>query len=342
MFKPKYSISDQMVITLTEIEQLTVRISQSTIPTEVLSHIRKQCQIALTHFSTQIEGNKLSMEQVSGVVEKNKTFGMVRDEKEVKNYFRLLESIPNLIKKHGKKIDPELILECHSNMLKSIVEKEFLGKFRDVQNAIYEAGTGRLVYLPPEKSDVIPLINDLCVWVNNAKIHPLVLAGIFHNQFVTIHPFVDGNGRSARFISLYLLESLGYDWKEIVPVDRYYADDRKLYYGMLQQGYPHNYYDGRNETDFTKWIEYYVEGIKNILTGTINEADLYKTRNILTNNRQSKIIKYLKENKFITASQYAKRFGISTRMATRDLKQLVTWGNLYVVGRARATKYFRK
>ena len=282
------------------------------------------------------------MEQVSGVVEKNKTFGLIRDEKEVKNYFRLLEQIPGLMKKYDKKINQQLILECHSNMLSGIVERNLLGKFRDVQNAVYEAGSGRLVYLPPEKDDVRPLIDDLCKWTSEAKIHPIILAGIFHNQFVTIHPFVDGNGRCARFLTLYLLDSLGYNWKQIVPIDRYYADNRNLYYEMLQQDYQHNYYYGRNETNFTKWIEYYVSGIRIVLEGTINQAELYKTRNILINNRQAKILKYLKDNKSITSVQYAKRFGISTRMAARDLKQLTEWENLSVIGMARATKYFLK
>lgn len=342
VFKPKYTISDEVTVDLSEIERITSELSQTNIPTQVLEHIKKQCLVALTHFSTQIEGNKLSMEQVSGVVEKQKTYGLVRDEKEVKNYFHLLEQIPTLINKNNKIVSTQLILKCHSEMLNGIVEKKLKGIFRDAQNAIYEAGTGSLIYLPPESKAVEGLVNDLCAWLHETKSHPIIKASIFHNQFVTIHPFIDGNGRSARFLSLYLLEASGYDWKQIVPIDRYYADDRGLYYQMLQQNYSHNYYDGRNNTDFIKWIEYYVEGIKIILEGTVNHIELYKTHNILMNNRQSKILRYLELNKYITASQYAKRFGISTRMAARDLKQLVEWKKVLIMGKARATKYFLK
>lgn len=342
MFTPRYSISDRITVVLSEIERLTTNLKQSIIPVQVLEHIKKQCLVALTHFSTQIEGNKLSMEQVSGVIEKHKTYGLIRDEKEVKNYFQLIEKIPNLMDGHKKDITAELILRCHSTLLNGIVERKLQGKFRDVQNAIYEAVSGKLIYLPPEPKDVEALIYDLCNWISEAKIHPIVLAAIFHNQFVTIHPFIDGNGRSARLLSLYLLELKGYDWRQVVPIDRYYAEDRNLYYQTLQQDYSHNYYYGRNETDFTRWIEYYTEGIKIILDGTVNQIELHKTQNILINNRQSKILKSLESNKCITALQYAKRFGISTRMATRDLMQLVGWGNLSVIGKARATKYFLK
>lgn len=342
MFKPQYTISDATTTAIAEVERLTAHLKYSAIPDEVLKHIRKECLVALTHFSTQIEGNKLSLEQVSGVVEKQKTYGLLRDEEEVRNYFQLLGKTPRLMHQHGKKMSVELIRQCHEILLKDMDLKSLSGKLRTVQNAVYESGTSKLVYLPPEPRDVTPLTQDLCDWANQSKGHPIILAGVFHNQFVTIHPFMDGNGRSARFLSLYWLDILGYDWKQIVPIDRYYAEDRNLYYQLLQQDYSHNYYEGRNETDFTKWIDYYVNGIKVILEGTVNQIELYKTQNILINNRQIKILKYLENNKSITAPQYANRFRLSTRMATRDLKQLVEWNRVSVIGKARATRYFLK
>lgn len=342
MFQPRYSIADAFLLRISNIERLTAKLNTLTIPKEVLEHIKKQCKVALTHFSTQIEGNQLSMEQVSGVVEQNKKYGMKRDEREVKNYFNLLEQIPSFIKQFKGEISKELILNCHTFVEKGIVEDKMLGNFREVQNAIYEAGTNRLVYLPPEPKDVLDLVESLCEWVNTTKIHPILLAAIFHNQFITIHPFIDGNGRVARIISLYMLDSHGYLWKEIVPIDRYYASDRGRYYSMLQSEYSHNYYEGRANADFSEWIDYYAQGIEKILEKTINQAQLYCKQNILLNNRQEKIINYLESNPFITAQQYAHKFEISTRMASRDLKQLVEWEKLAVIGKARSTKYISK
>lgn len=342
MFEPQYQLSGKILATVTEIEKLTVTLKQIFIPTPLLQHIKKQCLVALTHFSTQIEGNQLSLEQVSGVVEENKTYGHIRDEREVKNYFHLLEKIPALIKQYSGQINPKLVTECHSKMLDGIVEKEARGHLRGVQNAIYEAGSHRIVYLPPEPKDVENLVLDLSAWVQETKEHPIITAAIFHNQFVTVHPFVDGNGRSARFLSLYFLEAKGYDWQQTVPIDRYYAENRPLYYQMLQQDYSHNYYEGRHQTDFTRWIEYYTEGLELMLRGTLHEVELFKTQNVLMNNRQFKILKLLKTSEWTTAPSYASRFHISTRMATRDLKQLIEWGKLASIGKARATKYFLK
>lgn len=342
MFKPKYTCSNKVLNDIAEIERQTIHINQTSVPDELIQHIRKQCLVALTHFSTQIEGNKLTLEQVSGVIEEEKSYGFVRDEKEVKSYFRLLNNIPSFVEKYNGKITSELILRCHNAILNGIVSQNLRGKFRDSQNAIYEARTNKLVYMPPEAKDVVDLTKDLCEWANTENMHPIILAAIFHNQFVTIHPFIDGNGRVTRALTLYLLDSKGYEWRHLVPIDRYYADDRALYYSRLQGDHPHNYYDGRALADFSDWIEYYVDGIKKMLAGTINQVELYRTENTLMNNRQSKILKYLRDKPFITASQYAQRFHISTRMATRDLRQLVEWNKLAVMGKTRGTKYILK
>lgn len=339
MFSPKYHISAFTLSSIAEAERLTAQLQQANIPIEILNHIRTQCQVALTHYSTNIEGNALTLEQVSGVLERHKTFGLIRDEKEVTNYFGLLSEIPTWVQTHHGQLNDSLTLECHHRLVTNILTKNLCGKFRTEQNAIYEAGTGRLVYLPPEPHDVVPLIHDLYEWVSTTSIHPIVRAAIFHNQWVTIHPFMDGNGRSARILCLYLLDAGGYEWRHIVPVDRYYADDRARYYALLQQNCPHNYYDGRDVADFSEWISYFSEGIVTMLHGTLNQIELYRNESVLMNNRQTRILKLLKETPFVTAADCARRFHISSRMASRDLTQLVEWGKIATVGKARATKY---
>lgn len=342
MFNPKYTLTDNVMLGVSSADLLTAKLRDASIPAGVLGHIRRQCQVALTHYSTQIEGNLLSLEQVSGVLEEKKSYGLLRDEREVANYFRLLSEIPHWIHSHHGQLPETLILQCHRQLLAKILDRSMCGKFRNEQNAIHEARSRRLIYVPPQPQDVPALVKDLCAWVVSARTHPIIRAAIFHNQWVTIHPFMDGNGRSARLLSLYLLESTGYEWRHIVPIDRYYADDRARYYAGLQQDYPHNYYDGRNHCDFSAWIHYYIEGINLMLQGTLNQMDMYRTEAILMNNRQVRILQILKESPFVTAAGYARRFRISQRMATRDLTQLVEWGKMALIGKARASKYVLK
>lgn len=336
MFQPQFSINNRILSAIGQIERLYGELQHVRLPDELSQHLKTQCRIALTHYSTAIEGNPLTLDQVSALTLEEKHVGRPRDEKEVANYFALLTQLPRWCKKYKNRLIPNVILEAHQQIEAGIVEGSLLGKFRTAQNAIY-AGR-QMIYLPPEAKDVPGLVEVLCGWTQTVDLHPILVAGIFHNQFVTIHPFMDGNGRSARALSLYFLVGHHWDFREWVPIDRSYADDRASYYRHLQQDYSHNYYEGRHQTDFTPWLEYYVEGLRRILETTLSDLGRYQKRGILLNARQKKILKQ-GSHVLITPRAYAVRFGISGRMATRDLQQLTQWGYLRRMGAGRSVQY---
>lgn len=89
--------------------------------------------------------------------------------------------------------------------------------------AVYDSITGNPNYIPPEYSDIEPLLDELVEYVNTTDDHPLIVAGILHYQLVTIHPFEDGNGRTARLISGYLLDYYGYGFNGIGSLDEHFA-----------------------------------------------------------------------------------------------------------------------
>lgn len=107
---------------------------------------------------------------------------------------------------------------------------------------------------------------------------------------------------------------------------------------MLQQSYSHNYYEGRHATDFTPWLEYYAEGFRITLEETCEEIRRFQERGVFLNARQQKIM-HDPRGHAVTPRAYAIRFGISTRMATRDLQQLTVWGFLCQFGKGRSTQY---
>ena len=338
MFNPNYAITDRILQRVTDIERLSVRLAAVPASPGLLQHLRKLTLIALTHYSNQIEGNLLSLEQVSDLLEHARTFGRQRDEREVRNYFQLLGHLHDFIDRHEGKMAVLLVQEFQRAILDGIVEESLLGKFRVVQNAVYNA-FGKIVYIPPEANDVPVLLEELCAWVNTTPAHPAIVAAVFHYQFVTIHPYLDGNGRCARSLSLYLLAARGFSWREWVPVDRFYALDRKRYYDLLQQDYSSNYYDGRCQADFSPWIDYYLEGIEEMLRETLERVEGMARGDALLNNRQVAILKQMQRLPAITAAEYARRFGISTRMAARDLSQLVGLGKVVRLGKGRAVRY---
>jgi Fic family protein len=114
------------------------------------------------------------------------------------------------------------------------------------------------------KMGVLPLdslMKGMVNWINyNITLPCPIIAAISHYQFATIHPYYDGNGRTARLLTTCILHNGGYDLKGLYSLEEYYARNLGAYYEAISVGKSHNYYMGRAEADITKWVEYFVEG----------------------------------------------------------------------------------
>lgn len=99
-------------------------------------------------------------------------------------------------------------------------------------------------------------------WINKSNVIPApIVAGIAHYQFATIHPYYDGNGRTAPLLTTLILHLRDYDLKGVYSLEEYYARNLGAYYDAISIGDSHNYYMGRAEADITKWVNYFVEGM---------------------------------------------------------------------------------
>ena len=125
--------------------------------------------------------------------------------------------------------------------------------------AVYDSKTGNADYIPPEAKDIPELIDELVEYVNTTDDHPLIVAAIVHYQLVTIHPFEDGNGRTARLLSGYILDINGYGFNGIGSLEEYFAYDVDEYYNSIQMGLPALYYSGRDNPPHSEiWINYFL------------------------------------------------------------------------------------
>ena len=125
--------------------------------------------------------------------------------------------------------------------------------------AVYDSQTGKPDYIPPEYIDIPGLLDELVEYVNTTDDHLLIVAAIVHYQLVTIHPFEDGNGRTARLLSGYILDINGYGFNGIGSLEEYYAYDVSEYYEAIQMELPALYYSGRNEPPHPEiWINYFL------------------------------------------------------------------------------------
>ena len=136
--------------------------------------------------------------------------------------------------------------------------------------------SGAIVYMPPEASDVSGLMKDLVSWIDasleNGKIPVAIIAALAHYQFATIHPYYDGNGRTARLITNYILHYGGYGLKGIYSLEAYYAKNLQGYYDALAVENIPNYYMGRAQADLTYFLKYFMKGMAISFTNIVESS----------------------------------------------------------------------
>ncbi|HEX3147298.1 MAG TPA: Fic family protein [Gemmataceae bacterium] len=262
MFEPNYRINGKIAKALMAIEADRQVVAGLPLTAPMLDSLRRTARLLSTHFSTQIEGNQLTASQVEKVVEGEGNFpGRERDEAEVRHYFAAMEHVERLGRTKAALTEKD-IRTIHGLVMTG---KPKATPYRDGQNVIRDARSGRTVYMPPEAKDVPALMKDLVRWVSTSldarELPAPVVAALAHYQFATIHPYFDGNGRTARLLTTLLLHRSGYGLKGIYSLEEYYAANLDGYYAGLSVGTSHNYYFGRAEGDVTPFVEYFCVGM---------------------------------------------------------------------------------
>lgn len=325
MFKPKYTITTDIAKNLMAIEAVKQSIDDLPITPRVLASLRKTARLYSAHYSTMIEGNKLDAEQVKQVLENNQHFvGRDRDEFEVKGYYAALEYTEEQVKKDVR-LSEKIIQTIHAYVMAEGRKRVKATAYRDGQNVIKDGRTGKIVYMPPEAKDVSVLMSDMVSWINkNIDLPVPVIAAIAHYQFATIHPYYDGNGRTARLLTTLILHLGGYDLKGLYALEEYYAEDLTSYYDALTIGKSHNYYMGRADADITKWVDYFIKGmrasfesvkrqaLKAAKSGQSDSSTVLRSLNA----KQRKVLNLFKDTVEIGASDLVDFFGIKPRTAT--------------------------
>ncbi len=259
-FSPHYSITSKIAQCLVRIEAAKEKVAHMPLTPTVLASLRETARLYTTHYSTMIEGNKLDPNQIEEVLKHEGHFpGRERDEREVKGYYAALEVVEQWAAKKIT-ITESHIQKLHALVMSSGRSSDKKTSYRDGQNVIRNGRTGQIVYLPPEAKDVPTLMKSLVQWINTTDAPCPIVASIAHYEFATIHPYYDGNGRTARLLTTLILHLGGYDLKGLYSLEEYYARGLGAYYKAISIGPSHNYYSGRAQADITQWFEYFMEG----------------------------------------------------------------------------------
>jgi Fic family protein len=287
--------------------------------------LQREALIKQTHHTTSIEGNQLTLEEVSLLVEGKDILAGEKDKKEVQNYVDVLGYIDSL--EESGEIVEEILLEIHRLTVKDILPDASAGNYRKARVVVGNPKTGKITYVPPESEEVPLLTRSLLEWLNSEEaldLMPALQAGIAHYELARIHPFLDGNGRTARALATLILTKRDFDTKKFFALEEYYNEDRPAYYSALANA------DAKGG-DLTEWLEYFLFGIaveisrvENTVMKMSNDRLMKeKYGQIGLSGRQIKAVGYLKEKGQITNKEYQELCDVSQPTANRDLQDMV-------------------
>jgi len=347
MFKPKYNITDKIINNLTFIASARTLIEQSRIVPQWEAKLRRQAILKNTHSSTSIEGNKMTLHQMEDLAQGKKVIATEKDKQEVLNYLKALEKIPGLGEKG--KLSTGTLLNIHKIITKNTLENNSdcgvcMNRQVFVGRRVFD-GTGyktEVTYMPPETKKVPGLLKDFIRWLNLDKtweINPVLLAGIVHYEIARIHPFIDGNGRTARLFATLILYLSDFDHRQLLALDDFYDTDRQSYYAALKTAQ-------KNNNNITKWLEYFTTGVA-YSANEVKEAVIklgsgskkVSGIQIALAPRQMEIVEFINKHGKATNRDFQTIFKISAQAVHKELVKLVELGVIKSQGKGRSLYY---
>lgn len=349
-FEPIFTITPKIASLLVAIEASQQDAKHLPLTAAVLASLRESARLMSTHYSTMIEGNRLTVEQATEVIKHQGHFpGRERDEAEVQGYYQALAYVEAVVAR-GELITEKIIQTLHALALAGGLVRVTLTPYRDGQNVIRDGASGAIVYLPPEAKDVPALMQALVAWVHEHHKLPVpIVAAIVHYQIATIHPYYDGNGRTARLLTTLVLHLSGYDVRGVYSLEEYYARNLPAYYQALSVGPSHNYYLGRVQANITEWIEYFVEGMAASLANIVRHMrevasqagpDMTVQMRSL-DPKQRKVLELFSAADVVTAKQIGALFLFQPRTSSQLCRQWVEAGFLEVVNPSNKARSYR-
>jgi Fic family protein len=291
------------------------------IPEKTIDIIRRQSILKSSLFSARIEGNPLTLPDITRGNQDDKSIHNL----EIQN---ISDAYAYLQQHKAEQLSGDLLTKLHELVMQNISPEA--GHYRTVDSAIFNQA-GVAVYITPPPVQIRKLIGNLVDWCNSNPTSPPIMAAVCHIWFEKIHPFEDGNGRIGRLLSAFILKKSGYDFGGIVPFEEYLDNHRDAYYDAL----------GRDSQDVTRFVEFFLEALAIQAQKSLKEAASppeIKHPNLLP--RRAEIIEIIGDHTTVTFDFLSRRFlKIPQRTLHYDLEQLVKAGLVKKLGSTRGVVY---
>jgi Fic family protein len=316
LMKPPYTLTGKILKLVASISERIGEVNAAHLskpPTE----LRKKNRIKTIQSSLEIEGNTLTVEQITDIIENKKVIAPKKDILEVKNAIAVYEYL--------HKLNPysfDSFCKAHGILMNGLIESA--GKLRSKSVGIIKGS--QVTHLAPKSDMLKPLMNDLFNYLKNDDDLILIKSCVFHYEMEFIHPFIDGNGRMGRLWQTLILKE-AYPVFEFLPIETLIKEKQETYYEALGKS--------DNSGESTLFIEFMLEIILESL------EDLLNIQNVsLLNVDRIHLFKSIIKEDYFTRKDYLKNFReIASATASRDLKFAVENGFVEKIGDKNATRY---
>jgi len=337
---PRFTITNRTTAALTLIERARGFLEAAKLSEDWIAEMQGRALVREAHFTTHIEGTRLTLEQAERILAGEPVPEADLDDKlELLNYRNAFDLVAGHLGS-GAPVTEDLIKDIHRRLVIGVRGNKALpGEYRNVQCYVVNSHTGQITYTPPPPDEVSDLMTELVAWLNaEGEISPVLVAGIAQFQLVDIHPFCDGNGRTARLLSTLCLYRKGYDFKKLFTLSEYYDRDRPAYCAAIQSV-------RQNDHDLTAWLEYFVEGLATQLQEVQERGERVIRRDVLAqkhglSDRQRVALGWVLERGRLAIHDFESLCpGVSRRSLQRDLRAMVEMGLLSPEGATNRLAY---
>ena len=312
-----------------------------------LKELRKIATIQSIGSSTRIEGSTLTDAEVATLIKNLKISKLQsRDEQEVVGYYDTLETI---LENHTT-IDLTLsnIHSLHNLLLKhSTKDIRHKGKYKEMTNqvvATYPDGTTRMIFRTTEPYLVHKEMEALVDWTNQEivkkEIHPLIVIAVFVYEFLSIHPYQDGNGRLSRLLTNLLLIKNEYEFIQYISLEHIIEQNKKAYYQSLMEGQKDRY-NGQERID--QWILFFLNSLSDLIQKLESKVKSFRALGGYLNDRQKVVLEYIRQNQPVKIGDLVanlKEYKLPS--IKKDLQYLVKEMEIEQLGQNKGTVYIIK
>jgi len=323
LIPPKYTLTNQISEFLSSIEASRAVIENIEIPRELEMNIRRSSNLKSSLFSARIEGNPLTLSELS--------YKSTKDIKKIE-IVNILKAINLISSTHRKSLTAADLKNYHKIIMKDLPGSSSIGYFRSEVSAIFNQA-GVAVYMPPPPSQIKALIDSLLEFINS-EIEQFIpiRACLSHYIFEKIHPFLDGNGRIGRLLIQRVLQTGDYDMRGLLSIEEYLDNNRESYYDVLDN----------KESDVNEYLEFMLSAIAKTASDAKNQ--LYMKKESVPEDsllpRRAEILNIIRDHRMVNFDQIRRRFlRINERTLRYDLKKLTDAGYLKKLGSTKGVYY---